>query len=387
MSTQYSGKQVIKAGEALIDAEAMAASPDKFSKAMDVMSYWRFSHEVPLENAFSLLQEIAIKQDKKSIFAKRLKRHVSIVRKLIRFKKMKLKNMQDIGGCRVILTSRKKLMHTVRQLRKRPEFKNTQGKIRYKDYIKSPKDDGYRSYHLIGEFPDATGNTKNIEIQLRTEIQHYWATALEIVDLFTDQALKSNQGDEAWKTFFINVSEQFSIMEEVHLFDTLSHESKNQAYKNILDKKKHLLQSCKTAQDYTKHLDVFERLNSFSGSLKVIGEQLEGASDSSGYSLLKIDIKKHTLESAIFSNEDSKLAEEEYIKAEKEASSKTTVAVALVSSNAVGDIRAAYPNYFADSAMFLEHLEIISKIILKGAGNQPIDDRPSYYNVLARPKI
>lgn len=387
MSTQYSGKQVIKAGEALIDAEAMAADPDEFSAAMDVMSYWRFSHEIPLENAFTLLQKIAIKQDKKSIFAKRLKRHVSIVRKLIRFKKMKLKNMQDIGGCRVVLKSRKKLMRTVKELRKKPEFKNIHGKIRYKDYIKTPKDDGYRSYHLIGEFPDATGNTKNIEIQLRTEIQHYWATALEIVDLFTDQALKSNQGDEAWKTFFINVSEQFSLMEEIHLFDTLSFESKNQAYRDALEQKKHLLQSCKTAQDYTKHLDVFERLNSFSGSLKVIGEKLAEVSDSSGYSLLKIDIKKHTLESAIFSNEDSKTAEDEYIKAEKEASNKTTLAVALVSSNAVGDIRAAYPNYFADSARFLEHLNIITNIVLKGAGNQPINKKPSYYNVLARPKI
>jgi len=295
--------------------------------------------------------------------------------------------MQDIGGCRVVLTSRKKLMQTVRQLRKRQEFKNTHGKIRYKDYIKKPKDDGYRSYHLIGEFPDSTGKTKNIEIQLRTEIQHYWATALEIVDLFTDQALKSNQGDEAWKIFFVNVSTQFSIMDEVHLFDTLSGEERYQSYQDVLKKNKSLLQSCKTAQDYSKHLDVLEKLNSFAGSLKVIGDKLEEVPDSSGYSLLKIDVKKHTLESAIFSSDDSKIAEDEYIKAEKEASNKTSIAVALVSSNAVGDIRAAYPNYFADSARFLEHLKLITNISLTGVGSQPINKKPSFYNVLAKSKI
>ena len=100
MSTKYTGKQIIKAGEDLIDSEVMNQDPDRFSDAMDIMSYWRFKHETSLDIAFMLLQEISYKKDKKAIFAKRLKRHVSIVRKLIRFNKMKLKNMQDIGGCR-----------------------------------------------------------------------------------------------------------------------------------------------------------------------------------------------------------------------------------------------------------------------------------------------
>ncbi len=384
MGNKYTGKQIIKAGEALIDFDAMDANPDKFSEALDIMSYWRFSHEVPLEKAFTLLQEISLKKDKKAIFAKRLKRHISIVRKLLRFEKMKLKNMQDIGGCRVVLSSQKKLNQTVRELRKLSSFKNHQGNIRYKDYIKKPKEDGYRSYHIIGGFLDNEGDNKNIEIQLRTRIQHYWATALEIVDLFTDQALKSNQGDEAWRIFFKNVSEQFSIMDDIHLFDSLSEQDQHKVYQSKLMSNKDFLKSCKIAKDYCIQLDVIEKLNAFAGSLMVIDDQLAESTDTSGYSLLKINVKKHTLESAIFSGDDSELAEEEYIKAEKEASSNHSIAVALVSSTTVGDIREAYPNYFADSGEFLKHLDFISNVRISG---KVLGQKPPYVNVLANAKI
>ena len=293
MPRKYSGKQIIKAGEDLINVDAMNADPERFSEAMDILSYWRFSYEYPLDKAFTLLQEISLKKDRSAFFAKRLKRHISIVRKLVRFNKMKLKNMQDIGGCRVVLTNTKKLYQTVKELRKLPEFKNSLGNVRYKDYVARPKEDGYRSYHLIGVFLDGKGEPKSIELQLRTRMQHYWATTLEIVDLFTDQALKSNQGDESWKTFFIHVSEQFSAMDSTHLFSSFSEQEQFLHYKKKLEKDKNLLMSCQIVQEYFKELGVFDKLNAFAGSLAVIGDQLDGVDESMGYVLLKIDVKNH----------------------------------------------------------------------------------------------
>ena len=46
---------------------------------------------------------------KNAFFAKRLKRSNSIIAKLERFDDMRLKTMQDIGGCRAILVNEKKL--------------------------------------------------------------------------------------------------------------------------------------------------------------------------------------------------------------------------------------------------------------------------------------
>ncbi|MDQ5968602.1 MAG: hypothetical protein QG561_253 [Patescibacteria group bacterium] len=57
-------------------------------------------------------------------------------------------------------------------------------------------------------------NEMLIEIQLRTRLQHNWATAVETVGIFTGEALKSSQGNEDWQRFFQLVSTWFAIKEE-----------------------------------------------------------------------------------------------------------------------------------------------------------------------------
>jgi ppGpp synthetase/RelA/SpoT-type nucleotidyltranferase len=360
VTKKYSGKRVIKAGEELKDLSD-EQTDEEFRVTFDVLSYWRFGHEYPLNNALSLLREVVLKKDKKAIFAKRLKRHVSIFRKLIRFEKMNLKNMQDIGGCRAVISSEKKLRQSVRELKKLPAFKGRDGSYRFKDYIKSPKEDGYRSYHLIGKFVDSEGELKNIEIQLRTNIQHYWATALEIVDLFTDQALKSNQGEEAWKVFFIEVSKQFALFDEIHLFETLSESERMDKYAVKISQDEALKESCVNARNLLRELKVKTKLEAFAKSINIVGERL-GETPDAGYVLLKINTIESVVNSKIFSKDESKTAEENYVEAEKEAVQTEGLVVALVSSSAVGGIKEVYPNYFADSSKFLELIPFISSV-------------------------
>ncbi len=90
MNKKYSGKQVSRTGESFLDFDALLQDKDKFEANMDVLSYWRFSHEASLEKAFKKLQQVSLQKDKGAIFAKRLKRYISIIAKLNRFKSMKL---------------------------------------------------------------------------------------------------------------------------------------------------------------------------------------------------------------------------------------------------------------------------------------------------------
>ncbi len=88
-----------------------------------------------------------------------------------------------------------------------------------------PKEDGYRSYHLIyqykGSLQTACYNKLRIEVQLRTKLQHAWATAVEAVGIFTKQALKSNIGDKDWLRLFALMSSEIAFDEKPRSYQIL----------------------------------------------------------------------------------------------------------------------------------------------------------------------
>lgn len=356
----YSGKQITHAGEKLLNEDVLK-DPDELNKCMDILSYWRLTHESPLEEAFKILQNATLPMDDKAFFAKRLKRFISIVNKLKRFRTMKLKNMQDIGGCRAIVSNVKKVYKIVRVLKKRPEFKLHRGEYRFKDYIKSPKPDGYRGYHLVGQFKGKTGEKRLIEFQLRTKLQHDWATAVEIVDLFTGQALKSNQGQADWESFFKGVSDQFAIMEGIHLFN-FENPSKRDEY---LMKSTQLPELLENTQRLGKRLSVRNKFSAFANSIKIVHDNLD-KNIVDGYALIRVNTFKKVVKVDVYGYGDKEQAVEKYLEAEKEVAGQDDLVVALVSTTAVGGIKEAYPNYFADSTEFLKHYMLIEKIQIGG---------------------
>lgn len=85
------------------------------------------------------------------------------------------------------------------------------------DYIQNPKPDGYRSHHLvfkyIGKGDDQVFNGRRIEIQVRTRLQHAWATAVEAVGLFRGEDLKGGNGSADWLRLFQLMSSEFAMAE------------------------------------------------------------------------------------------------------------------------------------------------------------------------------
>ena len=94
-----------------------------------------------------------------------------------------------------------------------------------KNYIKEPNPDtGYRGIHLIYKYNSSKTPQYNdllIEVQLRTRLQHLWATAVETVGMFTQNRLKFNQGDDVCLRFLKLVSIIFAAEEEKKTFKSI----------------------------------------------------------------------------------------------------------------------------------------------------------------------
>ena len=95
--------------------------------------------------------------------------------------------MNDIAGCRCIMTSDKEVIKLCKQLEKNEENIPFKFELR-NDYINKPKESGYRSIHLKATLK--SNLEKVIEIQIRSLEQHNWATLVEISDLLFLSKLK-----------------------------------------------------------------------------------------------------------------------------------------------------------------------------------------------------
>ena len=59
--------------------------------------------------------------------------------------------------------------------------------IKFNDYVENPKDSGYRSIHYVYKYSSKADkyNGLKIELQIRTKLQHNWATAVETAGAMT----------------------------------------------------------------------------------------------------------------------------------------------------------------------------------------------------------
>lgn len=107
-------------------------------------------------------------------------------------------NLNDVAGVRVICSFTDDIYNVARMLAKQDDITL----IRVKDYIKNPKPNGYRSYHMIVEIPVFFSDEKRnirVEVQLRTKAQDFWASLEHQLKYKSDSPERQDIADELFE--------------------------------------------------------------------------------------------------------------------------------------------------------------------------------------------
>jgi ppGpp synthetase/RelA/SpoT-type nucleotidyltranferase len=343
----YSKGQIDRAGRALVDSPLDDPTRDEHIAIVD---NWRACHAYPLQVIKMTLLNRAKKIDHKALIAQRLKRRPSIEIKLRDNPNMNLSQMQDIGGCRAVLSN----LTQVRQLLdKYKQFHSKSPKNRSDwdgsddfDYILHPKPDGYRSTHLVFRFCSDSDdrrvyNGQRVEIQIRTKLQHSWATAVETAQLFTGQALKSKvkNASEDWLRFFALTSSAFALREKcAHVPSTPDNKDAIvQELRQIIGRT-NIMESLRSWNDLVHFVDLKRLPNAY-------------------FYLLTLDVHTRNLDVKIFSKDEAVNAQKAYDQTEKDTERDQNTNVVLVSVDDLDALHKAYPNYYVDTKGFIAAIE------------------------------
>lgn len=270
----------------------------------------------------------------------------TIINKLKRYSSMQLTTMQDIGGVRAILGSVTDVYKLADSYRKNPRFSHEL--IDEKDYIQNPRsEDGYRSLHLIYKYknkrnPEYDG--LRIEMQIRTKLQHTWATAVETMGTFLGQALKSRQGDQEWLDFFAITSSAFAYKEGSSVVPRYNSLCREDTFLAVADAE--------------IKIGALEKMRGFSVAVNEIVKH-HGAGKSWSYHLIILNSLENTVQIKPYDRDSIERAMVDYSNVEKEAAQGKKIEPVLVSAGPIDTLRRAYPNFFLDITDFVKVVDDI----------------------------
>lgn len=308
-------------------------------KDLSILLEWRNSFSSTLDYYHLKLKGI-VKSNEMLTLARRLKRIESIQVKLQRFNTMRLSTLQDIAGLRLVVKDEKSLMETFTRLR---DLSSRHKLKRLDDYHSNPKTDGYRGMHLIYQKEDLG----MVEIQLRTELEHIWATAVETYGELQNTLFKTGEGEPDWKEFFTLLSAYFSLKENCLPTGEYLSLSRNK----ILSKLKKSI----------KKLNVIEILNASTNSMDVAINKFNNTGRKGKYAILELDLKNKLTKVEIFNKKDEGRAIKIYTERELAIKDRALQNIVFVNVEDIDKLDKSYPNYFLNTKRLLE---VLSKIVL-----------------------
>ena len=306
--------------------------------ALDMLSEWRKLHYIPMNTLQANLRKKCERLNLKNyIIAQRIKRLPSIVTKLSRFPDMKLSRMQDIGGLRIILPSIKNVYDLHNAYMKQRKTKHTLI-LPPKDYIADPKTDGYRSLHQVFKYQNAEKpelDGLRIELQIRTKLQHAWATAVETLGVIEQSPFKTGGGDEKYRRFFVLCSALFAIQEKTTLPPNVGNDE-------------HMIKN-----EFNQLLNELKIIDKLQG-ITALTKHIENTTDYMDWYVLIFNYAERRIRPIGFSKEQFDMAQELYTLQERKNTPNSDVV--LFSSDSFKELKKAYPNYFLDTTYFVREI-------------------------------
>jgi hypothetical protein len=308
-------------------------------EAFSVANQWRDSHAFPMHSMRSSLSSHIWHRNLNGFSVARLKRMNAIRRKLRRMdensKPLGLNHLQDLGGCRAIMNTMEDVDGLVTAIRERfrHEYRGEN------DYIHKAKPDGYRSHHFKfgykGRGDSVVHDQRRIEIQIRTTLQHSWATAVEAVGLFRGEDLKSGRGSAEWLRLFQLISAEFA---EAERCDPAAGMPAQRARMREL-------------KELNGELGAASMLNSLSHAVRWVEDAVAPQSRAAYYLIRYDNESRQVTVSPYF---QVRYAFQSYEDAENpdNISGLDTANIVLVEADKMDNLTRAYPNYFGDVQLF-----------------------------------
>lgn len=200
-----SKNRIDKAGRSLANPGEISIESMELEEDFDE---YRISHLEPLSLTTLELQRWLHEYGGSYYIAQRVKRKPQILRKLRRLS-VRLTQLQDIGGCRIIVESNSDVDRLIAFIRENVDRFGSFELKRVTDYREKGRDEtGYRSAHLLLQ-----RDGRSLELQIRSRIQHYWAESIERTSVIYGRHLKELDGDPRVISYFKQLSDVFYEIE------------------------------------------------------------------------------------------------------------------------------------------------------------------------------
>ena len=198
-------------------------------------------------------------------------------------------------------------------------------------------------FRYQGDGPDETYNGRRLELQIRTRLQHSWATAVEAVGLFRREDMKGGEGNPEWLRLFDLMSSELALAEECPEADHLPGHRDRVAEIIELNRNLHALEVLEALRVAVRHTEWVQ------------------SPEPPKYYRIQFDLRTRQVDVQPHHGAIAGVADQHAAEQSDALSGRSTINTVFVEADRIEDLKDAYPNYFGDVEVFRQNLLRVTK--------------------------